>query len=310
MVATIMAFVSSRSSYRKAVLVTLAVGLFVSSVAPLHAASPARAVSSSRATVQARVRRLEAAEKRAAEIDKRLADASARLDRILAEQSSTRARLGSRVSAMYRTGDASLLAVLFEATSFEDFAARWSLLTRMNMRDAAALRRLQVLRARALKTTRDMLRLQEGAAKAADDAAHELSDARKALADDQAALAALNARAAAKPRPAARHDVGHPVPRLHGTGDWKVGVASHYGRNFSGRGASGVRIGPYSMIVAHKTLPFGTLIEFEFRGRRAVASVQDRGPRSASRDFDLGPGVVRMLDFEGVQQVRYRIIQR
>ncbi len=64
------------------------------------------------------------------------------------------------------------------------------------------------------------------------------------------------------------------------------------------------------MIVAHKTLPFGTLIEFEYHGKRAVARVADRGPHTPGRTFDLGPGVVRVLGFEGVDTVRYRIIGR
>jgi rare lipoprotein A (peptidoglycan hydrolase) len=64
------------------------------------------------------------------------------------------------------------------------------------------------------------------------------------------------------------------------------------------------------MMVAHKTLPFGTLIEFEYGGKRAVARVADRGPHSAEREFDLGPGVVRVLGFNGVHEVRYRIIKR
>ncbi len=81
------------------------------------------------------------------------------------------------------------------------------------------------------------------------------------------------------------------------------------GATFSGRGASGAEIGPYSMIVAHRTLPFGTLVEFEYRGKRAVASVQDRGPHIPGRTWDLGPGVVRTLDFSGVDEVRWRLVQ-
>jgi rare lipoprotein A len=64
------------------------------------------------------------------------------------------------------------------------------------------------------------------------------------------------------------------------------------------------------MIVAHKTLPFDTLIEFEYNGKRAVARVADRGPFVTGRDFDLGPGVVRVLDFSGVHEVRFRIVQQ
>ena len=62
------------------------------------------------------------------------------------------------------------------------------------------------------------------------------------------------------------------------------------------------------MMVAHKTLPFHTLIEFEYNGKRAVTSVEDRGPSEKSRMFDLGPGVVRVFGFSGVHPVRYRII--
>jgi rare lipoprotein A len=102
----------------------------------------------------------------------------------------------------------------------------------------------------------------------------------------------------------------NPSQDLAGTGNWQVGVASHYGINFTGRGANGEPIGPYTMMVAHKTLPFGTLIEFEYNGKRAVAKVADRGPYTPGRDFDLGPGVVRVLGFNGVHQVRYRIISQ
>jgi rare lipoprotein A (peptidoglycan hydrolase) len=64
------------------------------------------------------------------------------------------------------------------------------------------------------------------------------------------------------------------------------------------------------MIVAHKTLPFGTLVEFEYGGRRAVAVVADRGPYVAGREFDLGPGVARTLGLNGVYTVQYRIVGR
>ena len=64
------------------------------------------------------------------------------------------------------------------------------------------------------------------------------------------------------------------------------------------------------MMVAHKTLPFHTLIEFMYNGKRCVASVEDRGPFTPGREFDLGPGVVRALGFNGVHPIQYRIIGR
>ena len=102
---------------------------------------------------------------------------------------------------------------------------------------------------------------------------------------------------------------GDSSQRLSGSGAWTTSVASHYGLNFHGRGASGETIGPYSMMVAHETLPFGTLIEFEYNGKRAVAHVADRGPYSSGRTFDLGPGVIRVLGFRGVHPIRWRIIK-
>jgi rare lipoprotein A (peptidoglycan hydrolase) len=64
------------------------------------------------------------------------------------------------------------------------------------------------------------------------------------------------------------------------------------------------------MMVAHKTLPFGTMVEFSYKGRRAVAVVADRGPYTKGREWDLGPGVVRVLNFNGVHKVRYRVLGR
>ena len=84
-----------------------------------------------------------------------------------------------------------------------------------------------------------------------------------------------------------------------------------YGSSDIGSGmANGGTVQADSMIVAHKTLPFGTLIEFEYNGHAGVASVQDRGPYSGGREFDLGPGLARVLGFDGVGMVRYRIIGR
>ncbi len=96
-----------------------------------------------------------------------------------------------------------------------------------------------------------------------------------------------------------------------GSGEWDTAVASIYGMGAVGhRTASGATIRADSMIVAHKTLPFGTLVEFVYQGRRAVASVQDRGPYVPGRSFDLGPGVSRILGIEGVETVRWRIVSR
>jgi hypothetical protein len=72
--------------------------------------------------------------------------------------------------------------------------------------------------------------------------------------------------------------------------------------------AGGGYLTPNAMIVAHKRLPFGTRIQFSYRGRTCVAVVMDRGPYVGRREFDLGPGTARALGFDGVDTVSYRIV--
>jgi hypothetical protein len=71
--------------------------------------------------------------------------------------------------------------------------------------------------------------------------------------------------------------------------------------------AGGGYLTPDAMIVAHKTLPFGTRVQFSYRGRVCIAVVMDRGPYVGSRAFDLGPGTAHALGFDGVDSVFYRI---
>ncbi len=112
-----------------------------------------------------------------------------------------------------------------------------------------------------------------------------------------------------KPRPAAPRPV---AASSAPTGDgWRSARASWYGPGFYGNGmAGGGTLQPDSMVVAHRSLPFGTLIEFSYRGNTCVAVVQDRGPYAGGRVFDLGPGTARALGFSGVGTVQYRIISQ
>lgn len=90
---------------------------------------------------------------------------------------------------------------------------------------------------------------------------------------------------------------------------WKTARVSWYGPGFYGNTmAGGGVLAPDSMVVAHRSLPFGTRIEFSYKGRSCTAVVQDRGPFSGGRVFDLGPGTARALGFSGVGTVSYRIL--
>ncbi len=112
-------------------------------------------------------------------------------------------------------------------------------------------------------------------------------------------------KSVAKPAPA-------PAPSRSGDdGAWQSAKASWYGPGFYGRTtASGAVLTQGMMNVAHKTLPFGTRIQFEYNGRTATAVVNDRGPHVAGRVFDLGPGTASALGFGGVATVKYRILGR
>ena len=284
-------------------------------MAPAVAVPTAAETAADRARVEKAVDKLEASRKRSASLADKVERASAELDRVMADQERTSGRLGTRSVTMYRSGDTGLVSVLLSAATFEQFAARWDLLTRLNRQDAQNLRELAIARAKAEKSAKSLMELQAEEAKAVDATAREVARARKELSASQAALKEYEDRIAkskasdSSPKKSSSKKTDS-NQGLSGAGAWKSAVASHYGKNFTGRGASGKSIGPYSMMVAHETLPFHTLIEFEYNGKHCVASVEDRGPYSKGRSFDLGPGVVRALGFNGVHTVRYRVIKR
>lgn len=95
------------------------------------------------------------------------------------------------------------------------------------------------------------------------------------------------------------------------SGGWRFARVSWYGPGFYGHTmAGGGTLTRTSMVVAHRSLPFGTRVEFRYRGRTCVAVVKDRGPYVAGRTFDLGPGTAAALGFSGASTVSCRIIGR
>lgn len=90
---------------------------------------------------------------------------------------------------------------------------------------------------------------------------------------------------------------------------FESGMASVYCfRN--GPTASGERSRPAVLTAAHKTLPFGTLVEVTNRanGRSIVVRINDRGPYVAGRVIDLTPAGARALKFDGLAQVMLRVL--
>ena len=81
-------------------------------------------------------------------------------------------------------------------------------------------------------------------------------------------------------------DLAHSVDA--GSHTWRVSEASWYGPGLHGRGtACGQVMSPDLQGVAHKSLPCGTLVRFEWHGTEVVVPVVDRGPYVREREWDL-----------------------
>lgn len=68
------------------------------------------------------------------------------------------------------------------------------------------------------------------------------------------------------------------------------GYASWYGAKYKGRRtASGEKFNPYDLTAAHRTWPFGTVVEVRNlrNGRKVLVQINDRGPFVAGRIIDL-----------------------
>jgi Lytic transglycolase len=84
--------------------------------------------------------------------------------------------------------------------------------------------------------------------------------------------------------------------------------ATWYGPGLYGNGtACGQTLRPGTIGVAHRTLPCGTTVKFNYQGHSLVTRVIDRGPYTPGNDFDLTNGARLALGFEGVGQVRYAV---
>lgn len=83
------------------------------------------------------------------------------------------------------------------------------------------------------------------------------------------------------------------------TGDASLnGKLAWYGRKFAGRRtASGERFNPDAMTMAHKTLPFGTMVKVTnpHNGKSVTLRVNDRGPTQPDRVGDVSLAAARAL---------------
>jgi rare lipoprotein A len=92
------------------------------------------------------------------------------------------------------------------------------------------------------------------------------------------------------------------------------GEGSYYASEFHGRKtASGEIYDMYELTAAHRTLPFGTILEVEnlVNGLKINVRINDRGPFKKGRIIDLSYQAAKKIDLikQGVTKVRIKIIK-
>src|SRR5687767_3709806 len=108
--------------------------------------------------------------------------------------------------------------------------------------------------------------------------------------------------------PTVRAPAAAPVAPAATPAGGTIVIASWYGPGFYGnRTACGQLYTAQIVGVAHKTLPCGTMLELEFRGRVVTVPVIDRGPFIAGRTLDLSNATRAALACTDLCSVRMQI---
>lgn len=96
---------------------------------------------------------------------------------------------------------------------------------------------------------------------------------------------------------------------------FQTGIASYYANMFNGRRtANGEIFSNKKMTAAHRTLPFGTLIEVTNlrNGRSVIVRINDRGPYVHPRVVDLSSAAAKKIGMyhSGIAKVKIAILNK
>ena len=82
---------------------------------------------------------------------------------------------------------------------------------------------------------------------------------------------------------------------------------------YSGRSATGERVGSNVLTAAHRTLPFGTKVRVTNlkNGQSVTVRINDRGPFLRNRSIDLSDGAAGAIGMKGagIAPVRMEVIR-
>jgi rare lipoprotein A len=101
-------------------------------------------------------------------------------------------------------------------------------------------------------------------------------------------------------------------PNLTSVGFNELGVmtASWYGPRFHGKEtANGEQYNQMALTAAHKSLPFGTILQITNtrNGKSVVVRINDRGPYIEGRDLDLSKGTALALGMIGRGVIKVKV---
>jgi rare lipoprotein A (peptidoglycan hydrolase) len=84
--------------------------------------------------------------------------------------------------------------------------------------------------------------------------------------------------------------------------------ASWYGPGLYGnKTACGQVLRPFTLGVAHRNLPCGTIVKFAYQGHALITQVIDRGPYVKGRAWDLTAAASEALEFDGAGLLHYAV---
>ena len=134
------------------------------------------------------------------------------------------------------------------------------------------------------------------------------------LAEAQAASApAAGAAASAPMRAAAKAAPAGPSATADATASANEGKVAYYGRKFAGRRtASGERFDPNALTMAHRSLPFGSMVRVtNVKNKKSVVvRVNVRGPTTPDRIGDLSHAAAKRIGMtrSGVAEVKLEVV--
>lgn len=121
--------------------------------------------------------------------------AQGRIDELAVRIADVQDRLGQRAASMYRSGSTSMLDLLLGATTFQEFATNWDLLTKINENDADLIDEERSLKAEAEEQRQLYAEQADLATQKAQEAADAQAQAQSTVAEMQAVYDSLSAEA-------------------------------------------------------------------------------------------------------------------